>query len=389
MDLNYSNEELAFRDEVRGWLAKNLPAELSDKVGDHERLSKEDIVRWHRILAKQGWIAPSWPKEWGGNDWNVVQRYIFEEECGYAGTPAADPLRPHDVRAGADPLRHAGAEVALPAAHLQRRRFLVPGLLGTRLGLGPGLAQDAGGALGRALRRQRAEDLDHARPLRRLDLLPGAHRAATTKKQDGISFLLIDMKTPGHHRAPAHAHGRRPRSERGVLRRREGAGGKPRSRRGRRLDRGQVPARPRAHEHRAHRHFAPRARAPAGIRLEADEERPPDDRGRALPRQAHAPRGRAHGAVDHQPALPRPVARRQAPGGGGLDAQDPRHRDPADAHRADDAGRRAPGAAVRGRGRGARTSTSSPRASRRATPTSARPRSTRDPTRSSATSSPR
>ena len=53
MDLNYSNEELAFRDEVRGWLAKNMPTDLSDKVGDHEHLSKDDIVRWHKILAKQ------------------------------------------------------------------------------------------------------------------------------------------------------------------------------------------------------------------------------------------------------------------------------------------------------------------------------------------------
>ena len=92
MDLNYSSEELAFRDEVRGWLAKNLPADLSDKVANHDHLAREDLVRWHKILAKQGWIAPSWPKEWGGTDWNVVQRYIFEEECGYAGTPPTVPF---------------------------------------------------------------------------------------------------------------------------------------------------------------------------------------------------------------------------------------------------------------------------------------------------------
>ena len=66
MDLNYSNEELAFRDEVRGWLAKNLPADLSDKVAGHEHLSRDDLVRWHKILAKQGWIAPSWPRSHTG-----------------------------------------------------------------------------------------------------------------------------------------------------------------------------------------------------------------------------------------------------------------------------------------------------------------------------------
>ena len=59
MDLNYSSEELAFRDEVRGWLAKNLPRELKQKVEDYEHLSKEDLLRWHHILADKGWIAPA------------------------------------------------------------------------------------------------------------------------------------------------------------------------------------------------------------------------------------------------------------------------------------------------------------------------------------------
>jgi len=86
MDLNYSAEELAFRDEVRGWMGKNLPRDLRDKVAGYEHLSREDLLRWHRILAKQGWVAPSWPKEWGGTDWNVVQRYLFEEELAKPAT---------------------------------------------------------------------------------------------------------------------------------------------------------------------------------------------------------------------------------------------------------------------------------------------------------------
>ena len=88
MDLNYSREEIAFRDQVRGWLKDNLPADLRDKIANYEELNREDLIRWHKILAKQGWVAPSWPKEWGGTGWSVVQRYIFEEECGYAGTPS-------------------------------------------------------------------------------------------------------------------------------------------------------------------------------------------------------------------------------------------------------------------------------------------------------------
>ena len=87
MDLNYSAEERAFRDEVRAWLQANLPRDLKEKVERFAELSKEDVRRWHAILAKQGWIAPHWPQEWGGTGWNAVQRYLFEEECGYAGAP--------------------------------------------------------------------------------------------------------------------------------------------------------------------------------------------------------------------------------------------------------------------------------------------------------------
>src|SRR3982750_1727130 len=114
MDLNFSAEEVAFRDQVRAWLAQNLPADLRDKVAAYHPLSKDDLLRWHRILAKQGWVAPSWPKEWGGTDWNVVQRYIFEEECGYAGAP---PLIPFGLTMCASVLLKFGT----PA---QKQRFL-------------------------------------------------------------------------------------------------------------------------------------------------------------------------------------------------------------------------------------------------------------------------
>ena len=92
MDLNYSQEELAFRDQVRGWLKANLPADLREKIANYEELTRDDLLRWHRILAAKGWVAPAWPKEWGGTGWNVVQRYIFEEELGYAGAPPLIPF---------------------------------------------------------------------------------------------------------------------------------------------------------------------------------------------------------------------------------------------------------------------------------------------------------
>ena len=92
MDLNYSPEEMAFRDDVRSWLKDNLPNELRDKVVDYEELTKEDLLRWQKITAEQGWGAPDWPEEWGGTNWTIVQRHIFEEECGYAGCPPRIPF---------------------------------------------------------------------------------------------------------------------------------------------------------------------------------------------------------------------------------------------------------------------------------------------------------
>ena len=84
MDLSYSTEELAFRDEVRAWLQTNLPADLKHKVSEGEELNKDDYMRWHRILAAQGWVAPTWPVEWGGTGWSLVQRPPY---------PGAPPYR--------------------------------------------------------------------------------------------------------------------------------------------------------------------------------------------------------------------------------------------------------------------------------------------------------
>ena len=114
MDLNYSKEELAFRDEVRTWLEANLPADLRLKGEDGESYTKEELLRWHKILAKKGWVAPAWPKEWGGPDWDVTQRYIFEEECGQAGTP---PIVPFGVTMCAQVLLKFGSDA-------QKKRFL-------------------------------------------------------------------------------------------------------------------------------------------------------------------------------------------------------------------------------------------------------------------------
>ena len=92
MDLNDAPDERAFRDEVRAWLNANIPPDLKDKVGRYAPLSKDDVMGWHRTLARKGWIAPHWPVEHGGTGWNIVQRYIFEEECSAADAPTLPGL---------------------------------------------------------------------------------------------------------------------------------------------------------------------------------------------------------------------------------------------------------------------------------------------------------
>src|SRR6185436_11349561 len=92
MDLEYSADERAFRDEVRAFVQRSLPADLAAKVHEGKRLSRDDFLRWHKILHKQGWVAAGWPKEFGGPGWTPVQQHIFDEECAAAGAPFVIPF---------------------------------------------------------------------------------------------------------------------------------------------------------------------------------------------------------------------------------------------------------------------------------------------------------
>jgi alkylation response protein AidB-like acyl-CoA dehydrogenase len=197
MDLNYSAEELAFREEVRSWLDANLPEDLKDKVASFRHLSKDDLLRWHKILAKKGWVAPAWPKEWGGTGWNLVQRYIFEEELGYAGSPM---LIPFGLSMCAPVLLRFGTES-------QKKRFL-PRIYHGEDFWCQGYSEPGSGSDLASLK-TKAERVDG-------DYVVNGQKIWTTlahyadwifclvrtdsnasRRQEGISFLLIDMKTPG------------------------------------------------------------------------------------------------------------------------------------------------------------------------------------------------
>ena len=197
MDLSYSPEEAAFRDEVRAWIGANLSADVRDKVLNYRELSKDDLLGWHRTLAKKGWVAPGWPKEWGGTDWTVVQRYIFEEECGAAGCPL---IVPFGVRMCAPVLLRFGTEA-------QKQRFLPRMYHGEDFWV-QGYSEPGAGSDLASLKTRAVRDGDHYVVTGQKIWTTLGHYGdwifclvrtdpKTEKRQDGISFLLIDMKTPG------------------------------------------------------------------------------------------------------------------------------------------------------------------------------------------------
>ncbi|WP_338761192.1 acyl-CoA dehydrogenase family protein [Massilia sp. METH4] len=198
MDLNYSAEDEAFRAQVREFLAANLPPDLRHKVRHHLRLGKEDYVRWHKIAAAQGWAAPGWPVEYGGTGWNAVQRHIWDEECALAGAPQILPFGVNMVA----PVIMAFGSAGQKAHYLPRilncddwwcQGYSEPGAGSDLASLTTTAVRDETGehyiVNGQKTWTTLAQHADMIFCLVRTD--PAA------RKQDGISFLLIDMKSPG------------------------------------------------------------------------------------------------------------------------------------------------------------------------------------------------
>jgi alkylation response protein AidB-like acyl-CoA dehydrogenase len=196
MDLHYTTEELAFRDTLRSFLQASLPLPLQRKVRHHLRLSKEDLVSWHRTVARQGWAAPNWPVEHGGTGWTAVQCHLWEEECARAGTP---PILPFGVSMVA-PVIMAFGSAAQKAHYLPRilncddwwcQGYSEPGAGSDLAALSTtaALCGDHYIVNGQKTWTTLAQHADMIFCLVRTD--------ASVRKQAGISFLLIDMQTPG------------------------------------------------------------------------------------------------------------------------------------------------------------------------------------------------
>jgi alkylation response protein AidB-like acyl-CoA dehydrogenase len=196
MDLNFTPEENAFRRDVRGFLEQKLPGDVKRKVLEHRRLNKDDIVRWHKILYQKGWIAPHWPREYGGTGWNAVQRHIFDEECALAGTPRLSPFG----------LTMIGPVLMAFGSPEQKAKYL-PGILSGDVwwcqGYSePGAGSDLASLKTRAERRGSTYVVNGQKTWNThgqwADMIFCLVRTSSTgKKQEGISMLLIDMHSRG------------------------------------------------------------------------------------------------------------------------------------------------------------------------------------------------
>ncbi|NHZ38054.1 acyl-CoA dehydrogenase family protein [Massilia rubra] len=196
MDLNYTSEDLAFRDQARAFLDAKLPADLQQKVRKHLRLAKDDYVRWHRILAAQGWVAPGWPAEFGGPGWSAVQRHIWDDECARAGTP---PILPFGVNMVAPVIMAFGSD--------EQKAHFLPRILSCEDWWCQGYSEPGAGSDLASLKTSAERDGDFyvvngqktwTTLAQHADMIFCLVRTDSgVRKQEGISFLLIDMHSPG------------------------------------------------------------------------------------------------------------------------------------------------------------------------------------------------
>lgn len=196
MDIHYTPEELAFRDEVREFLKNELPEDIAAKVKNGKNMSKEDHQRWQKILSNRGWYAPGWPVEFGGTTWGPVEKHIFDEESAAYGAPRTIPFGVNMV-----------APVIIKFGTEQQKEHYLPRILSGEDWWCQGYSEPGAGSDLASLKTRAVRDGDH--------YIVNGQKTWTTlgqhanwifclvrtdpeaQQQRGISFLLIDMATPG------------------------------------------------------------------------------------------------------------------------------------------------------------------------------------------------
>ena len=196
MDLNFTSAEIAFRDEVRGFFRSAIPDSIRAKVAEGEGLTRDDMIQSQRILNKHGYCTPNWPVEWGGKAWTPVQVYLYQDEMQLANVPAPIAFNVSMV----------GPVIAQFASTEMKQRFL-PATANADIFWCQGFSEPGSGSDLASLRTRAERKGDK--------YIVNGQKMWTTlaqygewifclvrtnteaKQQEGISFLLIDMKTPG------------------------------------------------------------------------------------------------------------------------------------------------------------------------------------------------
>ena len=196
MDLAFTPDELKFRDEIRAWVKDALPQALADKVHKAQRLSRDDMQSWARILGKKGWLGYGWPQQFGGPGWTAVQKHLFEEELAMAGAPRIVPFGPVMV-----------APVIMAYGSPEQQQRFLPGIADGSVWWSQGYSEPGSGSDLASVRTkaERKGDKYIVNGQKTWTTL-GQHgewmfnlvrTSSEGKPQTGISFLLIDMKSPG------------------------------------------------------------------------------------------------------------------------------------------------------------------------------------------------
>ena len=196
MDMSFSAADREFRDGVRDFLARKLPADVAHKVHAGFQVSRAETMHWHKTLYEQGWVAPNWPTEYGGPGWSVTQKYIWDEESTLAGAPRL-------IMFG---ITMCGPVLMGFGTPEQKRHYLPRILTGEHIWC-QGYSEPGSGSDLASLKCRADRDGDHFVINGSKLWTTSAHHAnmvfclvrtsSKGKRQEGITFILIDMATPG------------------------------------------------------------------------------------------------------------------------------------------------------------------------------------------------
>jgi alkylation response protein AidB-like acyl-CoA dehydrogenase len=200
MELQLTLSEQTFLKSKREWVETHLPKDISDKIHAGQRLHKSDMQRWAQILGKQGWLGAAWPTQFGGPGWNSIERFLFDEACALAGSPRIVPFGPVMV-----------APVIMAFGNTEQHKRFLPGIASGDVwwcqGYSePGSGSDLASVKTKAVKSGDAQGEHYIVNGQKTWTTLGQHAdwgfflvrtSSEGKPQAGISFLLIDMTSPG------------------------------------------------------------------------------------------------------------------------------------------------------------------------------------------------